>query len=123
MDHSMKTLLSIVTKALLILASLAGWLWLCFAFPEEITGFFESLGIFLFVLFIALFVLGQLLMFIADMFPSKPPSKPTSDQPHPISEPRIPNSTHRPASLTPLLLALALGWWFGGGPGDGGDDS
>lgn len=107
----MKTLHAVGTKVLLILAFLVGWLWLCFAFPEEITGFFESLGTFLLILLIALFVLGQVLVFIADMFPSKPPPTPTA-----ANAPARQRKT-----LTPLIIGLALGWWLGGGPGDNGD--
>ncbi len=111
----MKNLRINVTKALLFLAFLAGWLWLCFSYPEEVTGVFESLGVILLVLLIAAFALTLVFAFIASLFSAPPPpAASVSRQADPPPPPVRQRDT-----LTPLLIGLALGWWLGGGPGDG----
>lgn len=102
----MKSLVTISS----FLGFLAGWLWLCFAFPDAVTGVFESLGVIFVVLLTATFALGLFLAFIASLFSTPPP---------PAQPPAPP--VRQPDTLTPLLIGLALGWWLGRGPGDGDD--
>lgn len=99
----------------LFLTFLAGWLWLCCTFPEEVTRVFESLGVILAVLLVATYALGLVLASIASLFstpspPAHPPATPPATPPPPVRQ---------PDTLTPLLVGLVLGWWLGGGPGDG----
>lgn len=99
----------------LFLTFLVGWLWLCCSFPEAVTGMFESLGVIFVGLLIAAFALGPFLTFIASLFSTPPPPA------HPPAPPPVTPPVRKRDTLTPLLLGLALGWWLGGGPGDGGD--
>ncbi len=105
-------------KYLCTLTFLAGWLWLCYAFPEELTWFFETLGTVLIGGLVAAYALGLAFVFIASLFPSQPPAPPSLPA---RIEPPPPAPVRQPDTLTPLLLGLALGWWLGGGPGEGGD--
>lgn len=102
----MKKPVSPVFKVLQLLALFAGWLWLCWAFPDAITRAIESLGNLLVLLVATALVVCPILAFLAAVFTSSPPPAP-------------PPPVRQRDTLTPLLLGLALGWWLGGGPGDG----
>jgi hypothetical protein len=92
----MKQFLTNLRLTVLILVFLGFCVWIC------LNPWFFA------VMIIAAYVLGPVLAGLAAVFSSKPPPTP----PAPIRQ---------PDTLTPLLIGLALGWWLGGGPGDGGD--
>ena len=84
----------VITLALLIGATIL----LCFR-PEIF-----------FVIFIMALAFGLVIGALVSIASDSPPPRQT------------PPPTRQPDTLTPLIVGLALGWWLGGGPGDGGTD-
>lgn len=105
-------------KTFLTLIAILGLeLWLCATYPDEVTRFFEFLPVLMFWFFIAVGTLALVLGFITNLL-SPPASSPRPAQPPAATPP----PARQPDTLTPLLVGLALGWWLGGGPGEGGGD-
>jgi hypothetical protein len=101
---------------LIILLILGLELWLCFAYPDQVTAFFKSLGTIFVIMLIATFALGIVGSLLASLF-STPPSSSTDQSAAGAQQSTPPPAPRRP-SATPFLLGLLLGWWLGGGPGD-----
>jgi hypothetical protein len=92
-------------------------LWICFTYPDQILAFFEFIDRMLPIFLFAAASLGMLISLLASLFASPPPPAPGHSTP--IANLQSPNSARpQPASATPFLLGLTLGWWLGHNPGN-----